>query len=197
MFTGIILEIGEVAELESIGEDVRLRIRTGNLSLDKLTAGDSIAVNGVCLTATGLSDDGFYADVSAETLRCTTFHELKIGSRVNLETSMTPATALGGHWISGHVDGVGCIISRKPEGRSLCCEIGLPGDLARYVAHKGSIAVDGVSLTVNRVNHGSFAVNIVPHTLEKTIFPDYRVDTPVNIEVDIIARYLERLMSFR
>lgn len=197
MFTGIILDIGEIAELESKGEDVRLRIRTGGLPPDKLAVGDSIAVNGVCLTATVLPGDGFYADVSAETLRCTTLHGLKIGSRVNLETALTPETAMGGHWVSGHVDGVGRVLHCEPEGRSICCQIGLPLDLARYVVQKGSITVDGVSLTVNKVNRDSFTVNIVPHTLEKTIVSDYRIDTPVNIEVDIFARYLERLLSFR
>lgn len=197
MFTGIILDVGEIAGLESTGEDVRLRIRTAALPLDKLAVGDSVAVNGVCLTATALPGDGFYADVSAETLRCTTFQELKIGGRVNLETALTPETALSGHWVSGHVDGVGHVLGCQSEGRSICFEIGLPPELAPYVACKGSIAVDGVSLTVNGVNRSSFAVNIVPHTLGKTIFSGYRVDTPVNVEVDIIARYLERLMSFR
>ncbi|HEX7026425.1 MAG TPA: riboflavin synthase [Gammaproteobacteria bacterium] len=197
MFTGIIIDIGEVAEWKSKGDDVRLRIRTGNLPLPRLTVGDSIAVNGVCLTATALPGDGFYADVSAETLRCTTLQSLKMGSRVNLETAMTPESALGGHWVSGHVDGVGRVLNREPEGRSIRYTITLPSELARYVAPKGSIAVDGVSLTVNQVNHGSFTVNIVPHTLEKTIFSGYRPETPVNLEVDIIARYLERLMSFR
>lgn len=197
MFTGIVLAIGEIAEFVSKGEDVRLRIHAGGLRLDKVEEGASISVNGVCLTAIELTGEEFYADVSAETLRCTTFHGLKIGSRVNLETALTPETALSGHWVSGHVDAVGHILSRKAEGRSDCFEIGLPPELARYVAQKGSITVDGVSLTVNRVSKGSFTVNIVPHTLEKTIFADYRAGTPVNLEVDIIARYLERLMSFK
>jgi riboflavin synthase len=197
MFTGIIMEIGEIAEFEFRGEDARLRIRCGGLPLGTLGVGGSIAVNGVCLTATGLQDDSVVADISAETLRCTTFHSLKIGSRVNLETALTPETALSGHWVSGHVDGVSRILARKPEGRSESFEIALPAELAPYVAHKGSIAVDGVSLTVNRVGQESFTVNIIPHTLEKTIFAGYRIDTPVNLEVDIIARYLERLMTFR
>ena len=197
MFTGIIIDIGEVAEWESKGDDVRLRIRTGNLPLPRLTVGDSIAVNGVCLTATALPGDGFYADVSAETLRCTTLQSLKMGSCVNLETAMTPESALGGHWVSGHVDGVGRVLNCESEGRSIRYAIALPSELARYVAPKGSIAIDGVSLTVNQVNEGSFTVNIVPHTLEKTIISGYRPETPVNLEVDIIARYLERLMSFR
>lgn len=197
MFTGIVMAIGEIAEFESQGGDTRLRIRASELPLEKLDVGASIAVNGVCLTATALPGDGFYADVSAETLRCTTFQGLSIGSRVNLETALTPETALSGHWVSGHVDGVGRILGLQPEGRSIGFEIGLPRELAPYVAHKGSVTVDGVSLTVNRANDASFTVNIVPHTLEKTIFSGYRVDTPVNIEVDIIARYLERLMSFR
>lgn len=197
MFTGIILDIGVIAALDPAGEDVQLRIKTDRLSLRKLSVGDSVAVNGVCLTAVSLPGDGFRADVSAETLRCTTLGNLRVGSHVNLETALTPSTALGGHLVSGHVDGVGEIRSFAPEGRSVKYEIGLPRELSRYIAHKGSVTVDGVSLTINEANADSFTVNIIPHTLEQTVFGGYKVGTPVNIEVDIIARYLERLIAAR
>jgi riboflavin synthase len=197
MFTGIILDIGIIAALDPQGEDVQLRIKTGRLSLQTLSVGDSVAVNGVCLTVVSLPGDGFCADVSAETLRCTTLGNLKANSRVNLETALTPTTALGGHLVSGHVDGIGQIRSYAPEGRSIHYEIGVPLELSRYIAHKGSVTVDGVSLTVNEAKTDSFTVNIIPHTLEQTVFADYKVNTPVNIEVDIIARYLERLIATR
>ena len=195
MFTGIILDTGRVASMEHNGEDVKLSLRVSALPLDAAQAGDSIAVNGVCLTITGLSGDCFTADVSAETLRCTNLNELQTGSRVNLETALTPTTALGGHLVSGHVDGVGRIERFDDEGRSVRYDISVPESLSRYIAQKGSITVDGVSLTVNTVNGNIFSVNIIPHTLEKTCFADYAEGSRVNIEVDIIARYLERLIS--
>ena len=195
MFTGIILDIGTVSSLEKMDDDVRLGVRVVNLPLASLKQGDSIAVNGVCLTVTGLTQDSFYADVSTETLRCTTLGELTGGSRVNLETALTPNTALGGHLVSGHVDGVGRIVHMKDEGRSVRYDISVPSSLSRYVAQKGSITVDGVSLTVNSVEGDVFSVNIIPHTLEKTRFADYAENSQVNIEVDIIARYLERLIK--
>lgn len=197
MFTGIILDIGVIAELDPAGSDMRMQIKTDRLPLQKLSSGDSVAVNGVCLTVVSLPGDGFCADVSAETLRCTTLGSLRVGSRVNLETALTSATALGGHLVSGHVDGIGQIREFAPEGRSVKYEIGVPSELSRYIAHKGSITVDGVSLTVNEVGTDFFTVNIIPHTLEQTVFGDYRTGTPVNIEVDIIARYLERLIASR
>lgn len=195
MFTGIIQAVGEVAALEPQGDDLRLRVRSGGLDLGGVALGDSIAVNGVCLTATDLPGDGFWADVSGETLACTTFAALRPGAPVNLEKALTPATPLGGHLVSGHVDGVGEVLSRRPEGRSVRFALRAPRGLARYIAAKGSICVEGVSLTVNSVQGADFDLNIVPHTLEKTTLGSLRAGSRVNLEVDLIARYLERLLS--
>jgi riboflavin synthase len=195
MFTGIILDIGTVAGLEAHGNDLRAAIEVNSLALETLQPGDSIAVNGVCLTAVALKPKVFYVDVSAETLSCTTLGHLAQGSRVNLETALTPSTALGGHLVSGHVDGVGHIVDCEDDGRSRRYRIESPPELARYIAAKGSIAIDGVSITVNAVERNCFSINIIPHTMEKTIFADYRTGSAVNLEVDIIARYLERLVS--
>lgn len=195
MFTGIILDIGNIANIESHGNDIRALIRTQHLSLDAFNPGDSIAVNGVCLTAIELDQNTFSVDISAETLNCTTLGSIAEGSRVNLETALTPSTALGGHMVSGHVDGVGRVESLDDDGRSTRYEFSAPKALAKYIAAKGSIAVDGVSLTVNTVAQNHFSVNIIPHTMEKTIFADYQAGSAVNLEVDIIARYLERLNS--
>ncbi len=194
MFTGIIEAVGEVAALEARGGDLRLRIRTGKLDLADVALGDSIAVSGVCLTAVALPGDGFWADVSAETLACTVLGDLSPGDRVNLEKALTPSTRLGGHLVSGHVDGIGTLVARQPAARSerLCIEA--PAELARYIAAKGSICVDGVSLTVNAVDGARFELNIVPHTLAETTLADYRPGRRVNLEVDLIARYLERLL---
>ncbi|RRQ21130.1 riboflavin synthase [Thiohalobacter thiocyanaticus] len=194
MFTGIIQAVGEVAALQPGGEDTRVRVRTGKLALDDVSLGDSIAVNGVCLTVVELPGDGFWADVSGETLARTGFRDLNVGSRVNLEKALTPTTRLGGHLVSGHVDGVGAVLERRPEGRSERFRIQAPAGLAKYIAGKGSICVDGVSLTVNAVDGASFDLNIVPHTLQETTIGEYRSGTRVNLEVDIIARYLERLL---
>ncbi|CAK0764340.1 Riboflavin synthase [Gammaproteobacteria bacterium] len=194
MFTGIIQAIGEVAALESRGGDLRLRIRTGRLDLGDVVLGDSIAVNGVCLTAVDLPGDGFWADVSSETLSRTLLRHLNRGSRVNLEKALTPTTRLGGHLVSGHVDGVGTIVSRRAEARSIRFVIAAPAAIARYIAEKGSICVDGVSLTVNGVDGAMFDLNIVPHTLVETIIGEYVPGRAVNLEVDVIARYLERLL---
>ena len=194
MFTGIIQAVGEIAELQSTGEDTRMRVRTGELPLDDVALGDSIAVSGVCLTVVELSGDGFRADVSGETLARTAFRDLAVGSRVNLEKALTPTTRLGGHLVSGHVDGVGTVLERRPEGRSERFRIQAPAALAKYIAEKGSICVDGVSLTVNVVDGAEFDLNIVPHTLQATTIADYRGGTRVNLEVDLIARYLERLL---
>jgi riboflavin synthase len=152
MFTGIIQAVGEIAALEPKGGDLRLRVRTGKLDLGDVRLGDSIAVSGVCLTAVELPGDGFWADVSGETLAHTVIGELKPGARVNLEKALLPTTRLGGHLVSGHVDGVGEVIERKRDARSERFRIRAPGELARYIAHKGSICVDGVSLTVNAVD---------------------------------------------
>lgn len=195
MFTGIIQSVGQIARIEPKGEDTRLYIKTGKLELNDVIVGDSIAVNGVCLTAVELPGDGFWADVSGETLAKTTLGDLQQGSPVNLEKALTPTTRLGGHLVSGHVDGVGEVVLREPAGRSEHFQIKAPNVLAHYIAKKGSICVDGTSLTVNDVNGSIFDLNIVPHTLQETIMDQYQPGTRVNLEVDIIARYLERLLS--
>ena len=194
MFTGIIEAIGAIARIEPKGGDARILINTGKLDLSDVKLGDSIAVNGVCLTAVELPGEGFWADVSGETLTRTRFADIKEGSRVNLEKALTPTTRLGGHLVSGHVDGIGEVVERSPAGRSIRFRIRAADELARYIAEKGSICVDGISLTVNAVDGAVFELNIVPHTLLETIMDDYQVGTQVNLEVDIIARYLERML---
>jgi riboflavin synthase len=194
MFTGIIEAVGKVAELQQRGGDARLRVLTGKLDLADVALGDSIAVNGVCLTAVGLPGDGFVADVSRETLSLTSLGQLKPGSRINLEKALTLATRLGGHLVSGHVDGLGTVIERHDDARSVRFTIEAPQELARYIAHKGSITVDGTSLTVNAVDGVRFELNIVPHTLQETIMGSYVAGQRVNLEVDLLARYLERLL---
>jgi riboflavin synthase len=194
MFTGIIEAVGEVADLQARGGDVRLRIRTGKLDLADVALGDSIAVNGVCLTAVELPGDGFVADVSRETLSLTSLGQLQVGSKVNLEKALTLATRLGGHLVSGHVDGLGSVVERHNDARSVRFTIEAPNELARYIAHKGSITVDGTSLTVNAVSGSRFELNIVPHTLQETIMDGYAAGSRVNLEVDLVARYLERLL---
>jgi riboflavin synthase len=194
MFTGIIEAVGTVAALESRGSDVRVTIRSGKLDLNDVKLGDSIAVNGICLTAVALPGDGFVADVSNETMRRSAFVDLKSGSRVNLEKALTPTTRLGGHLVSGHVDGVGELLSLDNDGRSVKMRIQAPAELAKYIAEKGSITVDGVSLTVNAVNGALFDLNIVPHTMQETTLLDFSVGQRINLEVDLIARYLERLL---
>lgn len=195
MFTGIIKATGQVADLQSSGGDTRLRITASGLPWQDYEVGESIAVNGVCLTATSLAADGFVADVSNETLRVTTLSGLQRGSRVNLEPALALGERLGGHMVSGHVDGTGTVRSRTVDARSVRIEVTVPAALGRYIARKGSVAVDGVSLTVNEVAANHFAVTIIPHTIDETIIGDYRVDTAVNIEVDMMARYLERLLG--
>jgi len=195
MFTGIIQAIGKIQNLEQKGGDVRLTLNTGGLQLSDSDLGDSIAVNGVCLTAVEYTDNGFVADVSGETLEKTSLGLLKQGSAVNLEKALTLNTALGGHLVSGHVDGLGKLTSERNDGRSIRYEFTVPQELAHYIAEKGSVTIDGTSLTVNQVAGNSFGVNIVPHTRDNTIFKYYEINTQVNIEVDIIARYLERLLT--
>jgi riboflavin synthase len=194
MFTGIIQAVGSIAASEPRGGDVRLHVRTGKLDLSDVEPGDSIAVNGVCLTAVALPGDGFVADVSRETLSLTTLGGLSKGSPVNLEKALTLATRLGGHLVAGHVDGIGRVVERSDDARSVRFVLEAPAELARYIAHKGSICVDGTSLTVNDVSGARFELNIVPHTLQETIMDGYSAGTRVNLEVDLIARYLERLV---
>lgn len=194
MFTGIIEAVGKIARMEPKGGDMRLRIQTGKLGLADVKLGDSIAVNGVCLTVVELPGDGFWADVSVETLNHTSFKQLKTGSPVNLEKALTPQTRLGGHLVSGHVDGLGEIVSRHEDARSIHFKVKAPDALAKYIAHKGSICVDGISLTVNAVNGALFDLNIVPHTALETTVVQWQPGVQVNLEVDVIARYLERLL---
>jgi riboflavin synthase len=197
MFTGIIEAIGKVVLFENKGADARLGIHPGKLNLAEVRLGDSIAVQGVCLTVAEFDGRIFYADVSAETLRCTALGLFKADSPVNLERSATPATRLGGHLVSGHVDGVGRVVARTEEGRSVCLQIEAPRELAKYIAAKGAICADGVSLTVNAVNGPGFEVNLVPHTLQETTLGALKAGDAVNLEVDMIARYLERLLLER
>ncbi|MEH6625668.1 MAG: riboflavin synthase [Motiliproteus sp.] len=195
MFTGIIEALGEIAETRLQGGDLRLRVKTGSLDLADVKLGDSIAVNGVCLTAVELPGDGFWADVSRETLAYTEFEQLRSGDKVNLEKALTPSSRLGGHIVSGHVDGIGTIVDMRDDGRSIRFSIQAPKALSRYIAAKGSICVDGVSLTVTGVEGACFQLNIVPHTLEETLIKYYSVGQRINLEVDLIARYLERLLQ--
>jgi riboflavin synthase len=195
MFTGIIESTGRVNRLERNGSDARLTIDAGKLDLSYTKIGDSIAVNGVCLTAIELDNSQFSADVSAETLSRTSLAALATGSPVNLELAMRPDTRFGGHIVSGHVDGLGHITDINAIGESIRLSVSLPDDLACYIAEKGSVTIDGVSLTVNRVSGNKFEVNIVPHTQQETIISNYNKGSRVNIEVDIIARYLERLLQ--
>ena len=195
MFTGLIQAVGRIAEIESGKQDIRLRIDTGKLPLEGVSLGDSIATSGVCLTVTDLPGDGFWADVSPETLSLTTLGGKGVGDPVNLETSLTLSTPLGGHLVSGHVDGVGHVEQITEDDRFWRVRIASPANLARYIAMKGSICVDGTSLTVNQVADNAFDHTIIPQTWEETVFSEYRVGSPVNLEVDVIARYLERMMQ--
>lgn len=195
MFTGIIAAIGSIAKQESRGGDVRLQIHTGMLDMTDVQLGDSIAVNGVCLTAVEFDGQHFTADVSRETMSLTSLEHLTVGSQVNLEKALRANDRLGGHLVSGHVDGLGKVLSRQDDARSTRFSFGTPSELSRYIAKKGSICIDGISLTVNEVTDSTFDVNIVPHTLVHTIMDGYQNGTMVNLEVDQIARYLERLLT--
>jgi riboflavin synthase len=197
MFTGIVQALGKLHAITPQSEGVRMHIDAGNLALSDVQTGDSIAVNGVCLTAVGFDARGIAVDVSPETLRCTTLGRLAIGDRVNLELALRLGDRLGGHVVSGHVDGVGRIRAVRADGDCLWLRIEVPAELARYVSRKGSVCVDGVSLTVNAIDGATFEVQIIPHTRQETLFGSYRPDDAVNIEVDLIARYLERLIADR
>jgi riboflavin synthase len=195
MFTGIIQTIGRIARLEPRGGDVRVYVDTAGLDLADVQLGDSIAVSGVCLTAITLEARGFSADVSNETLSLTSLGQLKAGDPVNLEKALRLADRLGGHMVSGHVDGLGKVVSITPDGRSQRWTFEVPPALSRYIAAKGSVCIDGTSLTVNEVAGSRFGVNLIPHTVEHTAFHARRVGDAVNIEVDVVARYIERLLS--
>lgn len=195
MFTGIIKAVGRIATIDRYGSDVRMRIDSGALDLQGLPVGASIAVNGACLTAVEIGQHEFAADLSAETLRVTALGELAIDSPVNLEPATRAGDPLDGHLVTGHVDGIGKVTAIAADGRAQQLDIALPEGLDRYVAKKGSVTIDGVSLTVNAVEKHALAVAIIPHTLTATTIQHYEIGTAVNIEVDIIARYLERLME--
>ena len=195
MFTGIVQARGTVTAIDDVGGDVRLSITCGELPFADYAVGDSISVNGVCLTATRLRDDGFDTDVSNETLSITSLGGLEVGSAVNLEPSLSFGDRLGGHLVSGHVDCMGKVLSVENDARSVRLVIELPQEFARYVAKKGSVCVDGVSLTVNGVSGNTFDLNIIPHTAETTTIGSYEAGTEVNIEVDLLARYIERLLA--
>ena len=196
MFTGIVQDVGRVASLERRGGDLRIRIAVERLSLAGTQPGDSIAVSGVCLTALDLlPPESFAADVSNETLALTTLGTLEVGSRVNLEPALRAGDPLGGHLVSGHVDGLGEVLDIVADARSVRMRFGCPAALARYVARKGSIAIDGVSLTINEVGDTDFSVNLIPHTQTVTTLGEYRVGRRVNLEIDQVARYVERLLT--
>ena len=195
MFTGIIKARGTIDAIQPRGGDVRLTVRSSGLPWSDFELGESIAVNGVCLTAVALHDDGFDTDVSVETLNVTALGKLEVGSSVNLEPSISLGERLGGHLVSGHVDCTGTVTARAADARSIRLVIEIPKEYARYVAKKGSVCVDGVSLTINEVSVNSFEVNIIPHTAEVTIIDHYAVGTVVNVEVDLLARYTERLLN--
>ncbi|VAW55103.1 Riboflavin synthase eubacterial/eukaryotic [hydrothermal vent metagenome] len=194
MFTGIIESVGHIKNIEPVGGDMRLHVNVGSLDMEDVQLGDSIAVNGVCLTTVEFDNKHFVADVSNETITLTSLKNLATGSEVNLEKALLPTTRLGGHLVSGHVDGLGEIISVKGESRSIKYVVRAPDELKHYIAMKGSICIDGTSLTVNKITDADFEINIVPHTQQRTIIKNYKPGTKVNLEVDLIARYLERLL---
>ncbi len=194
MFTGIIAALGEVTALQPKGGDLRLLLDAGKLDCSDVKLGDSIAINGVCLTVVSLQGSQLAFDVSQETINRSSLAQLKTGIQVNLEKALAVGDRLGGHFVSGHVDGLGQISRIQEIARSWQIAVSVPVELRRYIAEKGSICIDGASLTVNKVTTSGFEVNIIPHTLQETIIKDYKVGTVVNLEVDLIARYLERLL---
>lgn len=194
MFTGIVEAVGEIRQVALSEGGLRLGIAPGRLDLTDVAVGDSVAINGVCLTVTALVDNLFFVDVSRETLNCTRGID-KQGGRVNLEKALRLSDRLGGHLVSGHIDGVGEVVRFEPAGESCLLVIRAPHSLLKYIAKKGSITVDGVSLTVNRTEGDELEINLIPHTLEVTTLKDLKAGTRVNLEVDMLARYLERLMN--
>jgi riboflavin synthase len=195
MFTGIIEALGTLTKIERHGQDIRLTVDSGKLDLSDVKLGDSIATNGVCLTVVQCLKQGYMADVSAETVALTGFARYKVGQKVNLEKALTATTRLGGHMVSGHVDGMAEVVQRQLRGKAIEFWLKAPSALSRYIAHKGSVTIDGVSLTVNEVDGDNFRLTIVPHTAGETTLLDLNTADRVNLEVDLIARYLERLMG--
>jgi len=194
MFTGIIAAIGKIEVVQPKGGDLRLQVATGNLDLSDVSLGDSVAVNGVCLTVVDISNATLSFDVSRESLERTSLGNVESGSAINLEKALAVGDRLGGHFVSGHVDGLGKVVSKQESARSVIFRIEVPAGLERYIAEKGSICIDGTSLTVNNVADNWFEVNIIRHTMQETIMSSYSVGTKINLEVDLIARYLERLL---
>lgn len=194
MFTGIIAAIGKIESVQTKGGDLRLQVATQDLDLSDVKLGDSIANNGVCLTVIAMTHTSLSFDVSRESLDRTSLGAVKVGSNVNLEKALAVGDRLGGHFVSGHVDGLGKVITRQESARSVQFRFEVPAGLERYIAEKGSICIDGTSLTVNKAENNWFEVNIIPHTMQETIMKNYRIGTQVNLEVDLIARYLERLL---
>jgi len=195
MFTGIVQAVGEVRAVTPRGGDVEFVFAVGTLDLNGVASGDSISVSGCCLTVTRLTGDSFAADASLETLQVTTLGRWQMGQRVNLEKALRAGDPLGGHYVTGHVDGIATVVGTAADARSLRMEFEVPAPLARYIARKGSVCIDGVSLTVNDVAKNRFGVNLIPHTLAVTTLGGCQAGTQVNVEVDIIARYLERMRA--
>ncbi|PSW02098.1 riboflavin synthase [Photobacterium lipolyticum] len=194
MFTGIIEAVGTITALTPKGADISVTVDSGKLDLSDVKLGDSIATNGVCLTVVELTGKGYVADLSLETLKRTAFTDYKSGQKVNLEKAMLPTTRFGGHMVSGHVDEVGEIIERNHTGRAIEFWVKAPDHLAKYISEKGSVSIDGISLTVNAIRGSEFKLTIVPHTAAETTMESFQAGRKVNLEVDVIARYLERLM---
>ena len=197
MFTGIIEGVGRLSAIDNRGGDARLIVEVGSLPFDAVQLGESIAVNGVCLTVVEFDATSFAADASNETLSLTTLGGLSVGARLNLERAMRPTDRLGGHLVSGHVDGVGGVLDIQPDARAQRWRFAAPPALLRYIAKKGSICVDGVSLTVNEADESGFEVALIPHTVANTAFATTKVGDPVNLEIDLVARYVERLLAGR
>lgn len=197
MFTGIVEAVGQLTAITPKGEDVTITVNVGKLDMSDVKLGDSIATNGVCLTVVDFNDTSYSADLSLETLKKSGFADYKAGDKVNLEKAMLPTTRFGGHIVSGHVDGVGEIVERNIMGRAIEFWVELPEELNKYVAEKGSITVDGISLTVNDLRKNAFKLTIVPHTTQETTIDSFQVGRKVNLEVDVLARYLERLLQGR
>ena len=195
MFTGIIEAVGQINTVQVNAQGARISVSTGVLDMHDVKLGDSIATNGICLTVVDLGSNSFSADVSNETLKRTGFAHYKSGQKVNLEKAMLPTTRFGGHMVSGHVDALSEIVAIEHDGNSIHYWVGMPSDIAPYIAEKGSITIDGTSLTVNALSDSKFRLTVVPHTTQETIISSYKVGSKVNVEVDLIARYIERLLT--